>query len=109
MGILVIVVYRPKFGKAEVLESLVRRHRSDLEKEGLVTSSPALAGRAADGAIVEAFVWKSQAAIDAAHSNPAVAALWEEFAEACDYDVIANVAEAAQVFSPFDAIELDGA
>ncbi len=106
MGIMVIAVFRPKPGKEADLEAVVRDHRGVLEGEGLVEDSPALAGRAADGTIVEVFVWKSQAAINAAHSNPAVKALWERFEAACTYDAIANVAEAKEMFSPFEAIDL---
>ncbi|MEO1014136.1 MAG: antibiotic biosynthesis monooxygenase [Pseudomonadota bacterium] len=106
MGVMVIAVYRPKPGREEVLEALVRRHHGVLAEEGLVDETPVLAGRARDGAVIEVFIWKSQDAIDAAHENPAVKALWDEFEGACEYDVIANVAEAKEMFSPFTAIDL---
>ena len=40
---------------------------------------------AEDGTIVEVFEWKSKQAIDAAHTNPRVLEMWEEYAAVCDY------------------------
>lgn len=34
---------------------------------------------AGDGTVVEVFEWKSQAAIDSAHTNPEVQRLWKFF------------------------------
>ncbi len=39
-----------------------------------------------------------------AHPNPAVGALWSEFASVCDYVPLATVPEAQQTFAEFDAI-----
>ena len=105
MSVMVIACYRPKPGKEKALLTLVKEHLPVLRKEGLVGDDASLAGRAGDGAIVEVFVWKSQAAIEAAHKNPAVAAMWEKFGDACDYVTISDLAEAAQMFSPFTSID----
>ena len=40
--------------------------------------------RARDCTIVEVSEWKSQEAIDAAHKNPNVLAMWEKFFAICD-------------------------
>ena len=40
--------------------------------------------RARDGMIIEISEWKSREAIDAAHKNPNVLALWEKFFAVCD-------------------------
>jgi hypothetical protein len=61
--------------------------------------------RAGDDTIVEVFEWRSQAAIDAAHGNAAVQALWEEFGAACDFTPLANLAEAHSPFAEFDALD----
>jgi hypothetical protein len=44
------------------------------------------------------------AAIDAAHGNPAVIAMWGEFGAACDYLPIADLPGAKEMFSPFTRV-----
>ena len=104
MGRFVIAVYRPKAGCGQQLLAAVRKHAAVLRAEGLISDRPAHAMRAADGTIVEVFEWQSSAAIERAHSNPAVQALWAEFGAACDYVPIASVPEAQQIFSEFEAL-----
>lgn len=104
MGRFVIVAYRPKPGRADRLLAAVRRHAGVLRAEGLISERPLHAMRAADGTVVEVFEWLSTAAIERAHSNAAVQALWAEFGEVCDYVPIAGVAEAQHIFSEFEAL-----
>ena len=104
MGRIVIVAYRPKPGKTEDLKALVRAHVPKLRALGLATERAALAMEAADGSIVEVFEWSSPDAMEAAHANPEVQALWGEFAEACDYVPVAELPEAGQLFSEFEGL-----
>lgn len=106
MSNMVIACYRPKPGGDEALLRLVRSHLPRLRAEGLVGDEPALCGRAPDGTIVEIFCWKSQAAIDAAHENEAVGAMWAEFAEVCDYVAIGDVPGAQGLFTPLTPVAL---
>jgi len=62
--------------------------------------------RATDGVIVEVFEWRSVEAIAQAHENPAVLALWAEFAEVCDYLPLAELGETQRLFAEFDAVAL---
>ena len=103
-AVTVLAVYRPKPGKAEALDRLVIEHLPILRAEGLATDHPATVLKAADGTVVEIFEWVSKDAIDRAHANPAVAALWARFAAACDYLPIADLPEAKQIFSPFTRV-----
>jgi len=103
-GVTVLAVYRPKPGKAAELDRLVASHVDILRAEGLATDYPPTVLTAADGTIVEVFEWVSQAAIDAAHGNPAVVAMWGEFGAACDYLPIADLPEAKEMFSPFTRV-----
>lgn len=41
--------------------------------------------RSADGSILEVFEWKSQEAINNAHTNENVLELWKRFEEVCEY------------------------
>ena len=102
--VMVIVAYRPRPGKEALLLELTRQHLPVLRAQGLATDRPSYAMRAADGTIVEVFEWKSQAAIDAAHSNSAVAKLWERYAEACDYIPLKNLKEAGDLFAGFEPL-----
>jgi hypothetical protein len=106
MGRFTIAAYTPKAGKAEELLPLVKKHFQVLQAERLITDRPAYVMRAGDGAIVEVFEWRSPAAIQQAHGNPAVQALWGEFAAVCDYTPLTELAETHQMFAEFAAVEL---
>ncbi|HYU34109.1 MAG TPA: hypothetical protein VEW48_18290 [Thermoanaerobaculia bacterium] len=106
MGRFVIVAYKPKAGKEQQLLDAVKKHLQVLQTERLVTDRHAYVMRAADGAIVEVFEWRSAEAVQLAHGNPAVQALWGEFAAACDYVPLTQLAETRQLFAEFEAIEL---
>src|SRR4249919_1636883 len=100
-GLIVIVAYRPKPGKETELLDLVRSRVPTLRKEGLVIEREPVIMRARDGTIIEVSEWKSQGAIDAAHKNPNVLAMWEEFFEICDCVPFRTLAEAEEMFPNF--------
>jgi protein tyrosine phosphatase (PTP) superfamily phosphohydrolase (DUF442 family) len=103
----VIVGYRPKAGQHEALEALMRTHFARLYEQGLVTRRKPFVMRARDGTVVEVFEWKSQRAIDAAHGNAAVLAMWSEYASVCDYVPVGSLVEASELFSGFDSLAID--
>ncbi|MES2105375.1 MAG: hypothetical protein V4634_15240 [Pseudomonadota bacterium] len=106
MGRFVIVAYTPKPGKEAALLSAVKKHLDVLGSQQLISERPGCLMRAADGSIVEVFEWRSAAAIQQAHANPAVQALWAEFGAACDYTPLSQLPESQQLFAEFDAISL---
>ena len=106
MGRFVIVSYTPKSGMESRLLAVVKKHIAVLRMQALVTDRPAYAMRAADGSIVEVFEWRSDEAIEQAHSNPAVQELWEEFGTICNFTPLAELPEAKNMFAEFDAIDL---
>ncbi len=106
MGKMVIVAYRPFPGKEERLLELTKEHAPILRQLGLATDRPAYAMRAADGTIIEVFEWISQAAIDGAHTNPAVLEMWGRYAEVCEYAPLITVKECGDMFAGFEPIEL---
>ena len=103
-GVVVIVAYRPKPGKEEELLELVRSRVPTLRKEGLVTDREPTIMRARDGTIIEVSEWKSQEAIDAAHRNSNVWAMWNKFFEVCDCVPLKMVAEAEEMFAGFQPV-----
>ena len=104
MGRCVIVAYTPKPGKEQQLLSVVQKHIDVLKTQSLVTDRPAYVMRAGDGTIVEVFEWRSAEAIEKAHANPAVLALWDEFGEACDFTPLSKLKEASDMFAEFEAV-----
>ncbi len=103
---LVIVAYRPKPGQEDVLLSELRDHAHFLRSEGLATDRPATLMRAKDGAMIEIFEWASPAAIEQAHANPRVQAMWARFAACCDYAPLNSLAEAGDMFAEFEPVDI---
>ena len=106
MGRSVIVAYAPKLGKDVELLAVLKDHLNVLRSQGLATEKQSQLMRATDGTIVEVFEWCSAEAIEQAHSNPAVLAMWERFGAVCDYTPLAKLAEAQQMFAEFEPIQL---
>ncbi len=103
-SVIVIVAYRPKPGKEKELLELVRNRVPVLRKEGLVTDRKPTIMRARDGTIIEVSEWKSHEAIDAAHKNPNVLAMWDKFFALCDCIPLSGLAEANEMFAGFEPI-----
>jgi hypothetical protein len=103
---IVIVAYRPKPGKADVLLAEVRDHVHLLRSEGLATDRPATVLRAKDGTLLEIFEWASPAAMKDAHDNPRVQQMWARFAACCDYAPLNTLAESADLFAEFEPVEI---
>src|SRR5436853_4566181 len=104
-GIVVIVAYRPKPGKENELLELVRSRVPTLRKENLVTDRAPTIMRAKDGTIIEVSEWKSREAIDAAHKNPNVLAMWNKFFAVCDCVPLKSLAEAEEMFAGFEPVD----
>src|SRR3954468_20487844 len=103
-GIVVIVAYRPKAGtEAGFLQSGPGRAPL-LQKEGLVTDRIPVIMRAKDGTIIEVSEWKSHEAIEAAHRNPRVLAMWDKFFALCDCVPLKTVPETETMFAGFEPI-----
>ena len=106
MGRMVIAVYVPKPGKDAALMDCMRDHLPVLRGQGLATSRPSTILRAKGGTLVEVFEWESQAAIDAAHTNPVVLALWNRYSKCCDYGTFSDLAEVGTMFPGFELVEV---
>ena len=103
-GVIVIVGYRPKPGKEKELLELVRNRVPTLRKENLVTERVPTIMRAGDGTIIEVSEWKSKEAIDAAHKNPNVLAMWNKFFPLCDCVPLNTLDEAKEMFAGFEPV-----
>jgi quinol monooxygenase YgiN len=103
-GVCVIVAYRPKPGKESELLELVRSRVPTLRKEGLVTDRTPTIMRTRNGTIIEVSEWKSHEAIDAAHKNPNVLAMWNKFFAVCDCVPLNTVPESTEMFAGFEPV-----
>lgn len=84
---------------------VVRSRVPTLRQEGLVTDRAPVIMRSRDGIIIEVSEWKSRAAIDEAHKNPNVLALWQKFLALCDYVPLRTVTEAQEMFAGFEPLD----
>src|SRR5437660_7461547 len=100
-GVVVIVAYRTKPGKENELIDLGRSRVPTLRKEGLGSDRVPTIMRSRDGTIIEVSEWKSREAIDAAHKNPNVLAMWNKFFAICDCIPLNTLAEASELFTGF--------
>ena len=99
-----IVAYRPRPEKETELLKLVRSRVPTLRKEGLVTDREPITMCARDGTIIEVSEWKSQEAVDAAHKNPNVLAMWNKFFAVCDCVPLKTLVEAEEMFAGFEPV-----
>jgi hypothetical protein len=104
MGRISIASYRPKPGQEAALDALLRDHVPILRSLGLATGREPIAGRAADGTVVEVFEWVSEKAIEDAHANPDVLAMWAKYEVACEYVSLASLPECQGPFANFDPV-----
>lgn len=100
-----IVAYRPKPAKEKELLELVRNRVPTLRAEGLATDRAPTIMRARNGTLIEVSEWKSQEAIEAAHKNPNVLAMWNKFFAICDCVPLKTLAEAEEMFAGFEPID----
>jgi quinol monooxygenase YgiN len=104
-GIYSVVAYRPKPGKERELVELIRTRVPTLRKEGLATGRIPTLMRSRDGTIIEVSEWKSQDAIEAAHKNSTVLAMWEKFFAICDCVPLRTLPETSDMFAGFEPLD----
>ena len=104
MGEVAIAVYRPKPGMGTRLREVVSRHYPALLAGGFVTGQQAFVMRAASGAVVEVFEWVSRERKMAAHADPAVLQVWDDFEACAEFPELAALAEAGHPFATFEGM-----
>jgi hypothetical protein len=82
----------------------VRNRVPTLRKENLVTNRVPTIMQSRDGTLIEVSEWKSKKAIEAAHKNPNVLAMWNKFFALCDCVPLKSLAEAEEMFAGFEPI-----
>lgn len=105
MGVIVIVAYRPHPGQEAALDALVAEHVPTLRAAGLATARAPVIAKTGDGTVVEVFEWASAKAIELAHADETVRALWERYDQVCDYVPMRELEEAAGPFCELAPVE----
>jgi len=105
MGVFVICVYKPRRGKGAALRRVLQKHLRVLWREGLAAKRKPYLMRAANGAYIEVFEWRSEKAIERAHGNPAILAMWREFEACCTYESLSTLKESRQMFASFEPMK----
>ena len=95
---LAIAAYRPK-GDPDDLLRVLADDLATLRRRGHITERPAPVMRTDDGELLVVLEWSSEHAVDDAHADPEVLAVWERKALLADYVAPAAVAGAAVPFA----------
>lgn len=106
MGELVIATYRPREGRENELLEIVKEHVPILRSQGLVTDQPALVMRAKNGTLLEVFEWTSTEAVEDAHHDPVVRAMWKRFDAACTFESLTSLEECKVPFPHFEPVDM---
>lgn len=96
----VIVAYKPNAGREAALLELTRTHVPILREEGLATSREPILCVAQDGTVIEVFEWET-GAIEKAHVNQRVLAMWKAYSDVCEIVPLKNLAETSEMFAGF--------
>ena len=104
MGKIVIAVFLPKPGREAELLEVIKSRLPLLRRLGMATDRKNITMRAANGAIVDVSEWTDDSAIERAHSNPEVLALWKRYEECCTYVKLDSLVESHADFATFEAM-----
>jgi hypothetical protein len=96
--------YRPRAAASVDLFEFFRRELQVLRQRGHVTQRPAPVLQTRTGELVVILEWSSEHAVDDAHGDPDVMALWAQKAELADYIAPADLAGADVPFASWKVL-----
>lgn len=99
-----LAAYRAHAGAGDALVELLREDVATLRANGHVTGRPAPLVRTVDGDVLVVIEWSSERAVDDAHADPEVLAVWQRKAELADYVAPASLAGAEAPFGRWTLI-----
>src|SRR5436190_14912757 len=82
---LAFAAYRPRPERTDELLRLLDEELATLRRRGHVTERPAPVVRTADGDLLVVLEWSTPDAVDEAHADPEVLAVWDRKAQMADY------------------------
>jgi hypothetical protein len=101
---LALAAYRARAGKDDELLQLLREDVATLRARGHVTDRPAPVVRSAAGELLVVLEWSSEHAVDDAHADPEVAAVWERKRELAEYVPPNDLAGASVPFARWTVV-----
>lgn len=104
MGLISIAAFRAKPGKERDLMQVLDDRLPLMRKLSFATDRAEVRCRSHDGVVITISEWASAEAIERAHQNPEVHALWTRFADCCEWVKLEALPEAARDFACFEAI-----
>lgn len=104
MGLISIAAFRAKPGKDRELTQVLDDRLPLMRKLKFATDRAEVRCRSRDGVVITISEWASAEAIEQAHQNSEVHALWARFADCCDWIKLEALPEAARGFACFEAI-----
>jgi hypothetical protein len=103
-SVIVIVEYRPEGRQRTRTSRSCAKSRADSAQRKSGDRSRAGHHAPRDGTIIEVSEWKSHDAIDAAHKNSNVLAMWNKFFAICDCVPLRSLEEAEEMFPNFEPL-----
>ena len=82
---LALAAYRARPGKDDELLQILGEDIATLRARGHVTDRPAPVVRTGDDELMVGLEWSSEHAVDEAHADPEVMAMWERKGELAEY------------------------
>ena len=82
---LALAGYRPRAGREDELVQVLREDVATFRARGHVTERPAPLVRTENGELLVVLEWSSEHAVDDAHADAEVMAVWERKAELAEY------------------------
>jgi len=97
-------VYRPRSGCTDEFLLLLREELATLRRRGHVTERPAPVVRAEDGELLVVLEWSTEHAVDDAHADPEVLAVWDRKAQLADYITLPDLARSDVPFARWTVV-----
>lgn len=101
---LAFAMYKPKEGKEEELQEILKLHLPVLKEYGLISEKETYTVRAKDGTMIEIFEWMSEESKAVAHQHPAMRSLWGRMMAVCTFPTMSDLPEAKRSFPNFSVI-----
>jgi hypothetical protein len=101
---LAFAAYRPRAGNDDELLRLLREDVATLRARGHVTDRPAPVARTESGELLVVLEWSSEHAVDDAHLDAEVLAVWERKAQLAEYISPAEIAGAEVPFARWTVV-----
>jgi len=101
---LALAAYRPRAGAEDALERLLHEDVATLRRRGHVTDRPAPLVRTGSGELLLVIEWSSDHAVDDAHEDPEVLAVWQRKDELADYVSPSDLAGADVPFARWTVV-----